>query len=440
MSAGITLLNGPTILAGGMLRTALPLNATSQFVQDNAGNTSALSLSTSLVGIGTATGTAKLTIKGAGATSSTNSLLVQNSAGTSLFQVQDDGNIAIFSGRLYNGVNVQKSFYIDDNTNVVSNYQAVSLRVYDGTTYASGLEVIGSGAAPKVGIGTTSPTARLQVQGAGATSATTSLLVQNSAGTSALTIKDDRSSYFNGLVGINNANPATQLDVNGNIFFTSNNFIASGNTFGVPNKIVLYNGSTGDFDITMWNAGWYIRHNANMSMAGSLNVGDNTTGTARLQVKGSGSTSATKSLVVQNSSAVSLFNIDDDGTTNININAPTTVKIGSVGGVVQFISGYNNSFQANSLSFYSAVTNIRGINAGNQGLIISKSTGLADLYPSAILAIDSTTQGFLPPRMTDAEARAIVTPANGLIVYNTTIAHLCCYQGGAWVRINHSPM
>ena len=440
MSAGVYITNGKTILADGMLRTALPLNATSQFVQDNAGNTSALSLSTSLVGIGTATPSAKLQIKGAGATSSTNSLLVQNSAGTSLFQVQDDGNIAIFSGRLYNGVNVQKSFYIDDNTNVVSNYQAVSLRVYDGTAYASGLEVIGSGAAPKVGIGTTSPTARLQVQGAGATSATTSLLVQNSAGTSALTIKDDRSSYFNGLVGINNANPATQLDVNGNIFFTSNNFIASGNTFGVPNKIVLYNGSTGDFDITMWNTGWYIRHNANMSMAGSLNVGDNTTGTARLQVKGSGSTSATKSLVVQNSSAVSLFNIDDDGTTNININTPTAVKIGSVNSVVQFISGYNNSFQANSLSFYSAVTNIRGINAGNQGLIISKSTGLADLYPSAILAIDSTTQGFLPPRMTDAEARAIVTPANGLIVYNTTIAHLCVYQGGAWVRINHSPM
>jgi hypothetical protein len=42
-----------------------------------------------------------------------------------------------------------------------------------------------------VGIGTTSPTARLQVVGSGSTSATTSLLVQNSAGTAALTVTDD---------------------------------------------------------------------------------------------------------------------------------------------------------------------------------------------------------------------------------------------------------
>jgi hypothetical protein len=42
--------------------------------------------------------------------------------------------------------------------------------------------------------------------------------------------------------------------------------------------------------------------------------------------------------------------------------------------------------------------------------------------------------------MTDAQIRAIASPVNGLVAYNTTIDHLCAYQGGAWVKFNHSPM
>lgn len=59
---------------------------------------------------------------------------------------------------------------------------------------------------------------------------------------------------------------------------------------------------------------------------------------------------------------------------------------------------------------------------------------------SAILQADSTTKGFLPPRMTTTQINAIVTPAEGLVIYNTTISHLCVYQGGNWVKINNSPM
>jgi hypothetical protein len=69
--------------------------------------------------------------------------------------------------------------------------------------------------------------------------------------------------------------------------------------------------------------------------------------------------------------------------------------------------------------------------------IVGSSTGPVI---SAKFQIDSTTQGFLPPRMTTAEINLIATPADGLIVYNTTIGHLCVRQAGAWVRINHSPM
>jgi hypothetical protein len=103
-------------------------------------------------------------IKGSGSTSATTSLLVQNSAGTSALQVRDDGNIGIFTGRIFDGSNNDKAFYISSNTNIVSNYQSVSLRVYDGTAYASGLEVVGNGSESRVGIGTTSPNASAKLQ------------------------------------------------------------------------------------------------------------------------------------------------------------------------------------------------------------------------------------------------------------------------------------
>ena len=41
--------------------------------------------------------------------------------------------------------------------------------------------------------------------------------------------------------------------------------------------------------------------------------------------------------------------------------------------------------------------------------------------PSAILDLQSTTKGFLMPRMTDAQRDAIVSPAEGLMVYNTDV-------------------
>jgi hypothetical protein len=60
---------------------------------------------------------------------------------------------------------------------------------------------------------------------------------------------------------------------------------------------------------------------------------------------------------------------------------------------------------------------------------------------SAIIQADSTTQGFLPPRMTGAQAVAISSPATGLIVYATsssgaiTTAGWWGYNGATWVQL-----
>ncbi len=57
-----------------------------------------------------------------------------------------------------------------------------------------------------------------------------------------------------------------------------------------------------------------------------------------------------------------------------------------------------------------------GISA--QGVTIGASNSP---HPSAVLDIQSTQGGLLPPRMTTAERNAIVSPANGLIIYNNEV-------------------
>ena len=56
-------------------------------------------------------------------------------------------------------------------------------------------------------------------------------------------------------------------------------------------------------------------------------------------------------------------------------------------------------------------------------------------YASAQLAIDSTTRGFLPPRMTTTQKNAIATPAAGLQVYDSTTNVPNYYDGTSWVAM-----
>ena len=58
--------------------------------------------------------------------------------------------------------------------------------------------------------------------------------------------------------------------------------------------------------------------------------------------------------------------------------------------------------------------------------------GTSTNVPSAIVNISSTTQGFLPPRMTTTERDAITSPAAGLIIYNTTTNKHQGYNGTTW--------
>jgi len=78
-----------------------------------------------------------------------------------------------------------------------------------------------------------------------------------------------------------------------------------------------------------------------------------------------------------------------------------------------------------------------------KNLKIDGGTSASQCEASSILEVSSTTKGFLPPRMTGAQAEAIVTPAAGLLVYanngngvTITTTGWWGYDGATWVKLN----
>jgi len=142
--------------------------------------------------------------------------------------------------------------------------------------------------------------------------------------------------------------------------------------------------------------------------------------TAMLQVVGSGSTSATTSLLVQNSAGSTSIQAFDDRTVNLGGNS--VLRLRNNDSIQMFATnGYEvhiGNGSTNYLSVTSAGTHIK--------------TGSGAPVASAILDVDSTTKGFLPPRMTTTQKNAIATPAAGLVVYDSTTNKLQCYNGSTW--------
>ena len=58
---------------------------------------------------------------------------------------------------------------------------------------------------------------------------------------------------------------------------------------------------------------------------------------------------------------------------------------------------------------------------------------------SAMLDVNSTTRGMLPPRMTTAQRNAIASPDEGLFIYNTDQKTLNVYNGSGWKSMTPFP-
>lgn len=72
------------------------------------------------------------------------------------------------------------------------------------------------------------------------------------------------------------------------------------------------------------------------------------------------------------------------------------------------------------------------ITGASQGFGISDN-GYDTVAASAMLQVNSTTKGFLPPRMTTTQKNAIASPAAGLMVYDTTLNVISYYNGSMWI-------
>jgi hypothetical protein len=334
-----------------------------------------------------------------------------------------------------------------------------------------------------------------------------------------------------GNVGINSTTPAYKLEVQGNGLFkttTSSTPLVVAHSGSVA--IQIENNATGNrlrlSTLTTYASidapDTYLTINPNGT---KTNVGTSSNLNATLGIKGSGSTSATTSLLVQNSSANESLRILDDGKVYIGSNSmsvsgiyiPRDASFGSRTflynqdnvGLMQTVSNdqlrilrycyfsepiniQGAEIRSNSNGFYdftaglnssgssdSAQLNLNGNGRlqgssfgkhiriqgtmqldsvtnklwgfyynptltgaySNQNVFAFQSTygggyfNTATPQASAVLQADSTTQGFLPPRMTTAQKNLIATPATGLQVHDTDLNRPCFYNGSAWVTL-----
>lgn len=101
---------------------------------------------------------------------------------------------------------------------------------------------------------------------------------------------------------------------------------------------------------------------------------------------------------------------------------------------------HNGSATFNEQGWSSAYFRLRGSSSTTifYSTASTNNIGIGTESPnaSAILDVSSTEKGFLLPRMSETLRDAILSPATGLMVYNTTANKLNVYNGSSWVELN----
>lgn len=297
------------------------------------------------------------------------------------------------------------------------------------------------GSTGNVGIGTSSPTAKLEVVGNintrglyfydGGNSGT--LRIDNSYGGGIDYHADQNGHRFftwvsgigwvqhftitdAGNVGIGTTSPAALLHVSQP---SANTIFRLGNNT-TYDQFIYFNGNND------WALGMdYSNSNAFvLSNASSIGTNDRLVVTTGGNV-GIGTTSPSGNLQVLGSSPIipAIFNL----THFAGVGAPLDFTLSA--------DAFGNAGIGLSLS-----TNLTFSIAGSERMRIasSGSVGVGTSAPaaSAIMHLSSTTQGFLPPQMKNSEMNAIASPATGLVVYDITNNKLTVYNGSGWVPLH----
>ena len=231
----------------------------------------------------------------------------------------------------------------------------------------------------------------------------------------------------NSRLGIGTTTPTSALNFGVSSYITYNNTSSNSyiGEFGVNNTFGLQ--ITGNNPIRFLTNSierMRIFGNGNTSIGSSTDLG------AIVGIKGSGATSATTSLLVQNSAGTTGLTVYDNGNVSVGSSANSGYQL------------YGNGNWFNNGSIYSPLLYLITISpsAGGSTSLYGNSNNFkigtsATATASAVFEIDSTTKGFLPPRMTTTQKNAIGTPATGLVVYDNTLNKLAIYTGAAWETV-----
>ena len=208
-----------------------------------------------------------------------------------------------------------------------------------------------------------------------------------------------------------------------------------------------------DGRVLFQNGGGILQQSSNFfwdNTNSRLGIGQ-TSPAARLDILAQGALSTDLALRIRNSANTADW-IKIDGT-----GAMTLSNAGGTSAFLSFakINGGSGYFYGDASSFLTYSTNLQidgtlylkqGIGFQGYGKNISMNTGTitgcgsivigsTSIAASSVLDVNSTTKGFLPPRMTTTQKNAITSPAAGLVVYDTTLGKLCLRGASAWETI-----
>jgi hypothetical protein len=135
--------------------------------------------------------------------------------------------------------------------------------------------------------------------------------------------------------------------------------------------------------------------------------------------------------VLIGTTTLSGYKLDVVGSTRVSslyINSTAGIDILGLGGISRL------GFPSSAIVLGAAFTTARLFIHDASSVTITTASSFSAVA-SSLLTIDSTTQGFLQPRMTNAQVLAIATPATGLQAYDTTNNKNLLYNGTAWQNI-----
>lgn len=170
--------------------------------------------------------------------------------------------------------------------------------------------------------------------------------------------------------------------------------------------------------------------------AGAINLTSDVTAVLPLVNGGTGNTTGQAQTVVTNANLTGMVTSVGNATTVVT-NANLTGMVTSVGNATSL-----GSFTSANLA--TALTDETGTGANvfaTSPTLVTPTLGAASatslaiggtINANAVLDVQSTTKAFMPPRMTEAQMRAIPAPTAGMMVYNSDYGVTATYSGTAW--------